>query len=916
MEGEDSVVHFSLEDETTPSEKKFFWQKPTTSPEPINADLDSDLLQDVEILDAQLVSKATGIFHVEWPILGMDCPDCAAKATRALNFLPQVSEPVVSATSGEVRLEIDVEKGTMSEIGKVLRSLGHAADSPWQVITNADQEKIAKRNGIQVHRVPKLIKTIPGIIDVEIEKDGPIQIQLPGKDTPELVEIRNEKIKEILGTEPKFAVGESTRIRPDQWRLIGAGLAFPLFIAIILIHELNISDFWVAAIALPGVVIGGFEMFKEAWGSIKAKQLGFQVLTSLAVIGASIQQMWHEALLVVIFVAFTQHLEGDALIKAREAMQGGLDRLPKTARLVRRGIDVSEIKSTSLSIAPTGFTPSLAGGFTSPFAAPVAMPQTQNSSGHHNHSHDSSGLEEVPIELLNEGDIIEVRSGELIPADGIVSEGEGSLDMAPLTGESVPVSVSKGDELNAGLVLARGPLNLKVTATGDDTKLSGLIDAVHTFRETPPRVQGAIETFTAWWVPIVILGAFGVWQLVDPSDWKIVLLLWVVACPCALLLAAPVPNAAALSKAAQRGAIVRGGDVIERLARVNHVLLDKTGTLTTGRPKIGEIAISGASKEETILSIALGLELKSNHPYALSLQDYCEEKGISSSKITGLKDVNAGIEGKYRDQYIAIMRPDIALEKVGKFPKKIGDVINQADKNGHGASILVKGEKAIAAFTFIHDDARDGSDTLVEKFYDRQINVEILSGDTQSAVDAFASNAGLVEGAAHGGLSPEEKVAFTTSRSVSNITMMVGDGFNDSAALAVADVGVAVGSGESVNLEAADVLIPGDNPAILLDLIDTSRKARRILMANLYFSLGVTIVLVYAVLNGWYSNIWFGVVVHEFSVVLVILNGARIAGKSGWLDLFKGTIKSLYMDTIEAFQLLMEKYNLKSKSIN
>ena len=915
MEGGDEVVHFSLEVETPAPEKKFFWQKPTTSPEPINADMESDLLQDVEILDAQLVSKATGIFHVEWPILGMDCPDCAAKATRALNFLPQVSEPVVSATSGEVRLEIDVEKGTMAEIGKVLRSLGHAADSPWQVITNADQEKIAKRNGIQLHRVPKLLKTIPGILDVEIEKDGPIQIQLPGKDTPELVGIRNEKLKEMLGTEPKFAVGESTRIRPDQWRLIGAGLAFPLFIAIILIHELEISDFWVAAIALPGVILGGFEMFKEAWGSIKAKQLGFQVLTSLAVIGASIQGMWHEALLVVIFVAFTQHLEGDAMIKAREAMQGGLDRLPKTARLVRRGIDVTEIKSASMSIAPVGFAPSLASGFSSPFATPVSAPP-QNSSGQHSHSHDTSGLEEVPIELLKEGDIIEVRSGELIPADGIVSDGEGSLDMAPLTGESVPVSVSKGDELNAGLVLARGPLNLKVTATGDDTKLSGLIDAVHTFRETPPRVQGAIETFTAWWVPIVIIGAFGVWQLVDPSNWKIVLLLWVVACPCALLLAAPVPNAAALSKAAQRGAIVRGGDVIERLAKVNHVLLDKTGTLTTGRPKIGEIAISGSSKEETVLSLALGLELKSNHPYALSLQDHCEEKGISSSKITGLKDVNAGIEGKYGDHYVAIMRPDVALEKVGKFPKKIDDVIKQADKKGHGASILVKADKAIAVFTFIHDDARDGSDTLVEKFYDRQINVEILSGDTQSAVDAFASDSGLVQGAAHGGLSPEEKVAFTQSRSVSNITMMVGDGFNDSAALAVADVGVAVGSGESVNLEAADVLIPGDNPAILLDLIDTSRKARRILMTNLYFSLGVTMVLVYAVLNGWYSNIWFGVVVHEFSVVLVILNGARIAGKSGWLDLFKGTVKSLYMDTIDAFRVLVQKYNPRPKSAN
>ena len=915
MEEEDAVVNFSLEDEITSPQKKSVLKK-STKPEPISPDNNSTLLDDVEILDAELVTRATGIFHVEWPLLGMDCPDCASKATRALSYLPQALEPVVSATSGEVRLSVDVEKGSMAEIGKVLKSLGHAADSPWQEITNTTAERIATRNNVQVHRVEKLLKTIPGVIEVEVQKDGPIMIQLPSKDTPELQKLRVDKIREIIGAEPKFAVGESTRIRPDQWRLIGAGLAFPLLIMTLVFHEIAISEFWIAAIALPGVILGGFEMFKEAWGSIKAKQLGFQVLTSLAVIGATIQGMWHEALLVVIFVAFTQHLEGDALIKAREAMQGGLDRLPKTARLVRRGIDVSEIKATSISIAPMGLSAGVGGMNLSMAPTTTSLAPSSQTNSSHNHSHDSNGLEEIPIELLNSGDIIEVRSGELIPADGIITEGEGSLDMAPLTGESVPVSVSKGDELNAGLVLARGPLNLKVTATGDDTKLSGLIDAVHTFRETPPRVQGAIETFTAWWVPIVILGAFGVWQLVDPTDWKIVLLLWVVACPCALLLAAPVPNAAALSKAAQRGAIVRGGDVIERLAKVNHVLLDKTGTLTTGRPKIGEISISGSSKEETILAMALGLELKSNHPYALSLQDLCEEKGLKPSSITNLKDVNAGIEGKLKDQYVAIMRPDVALEKVGKFPAKLQSTVDVANKLGHGTSVMIKGEKAIAAFTFIHDDARDGSDTIVKEFYDRQINVEILSGDTQSAVDAFAIDAGLTDGAAHGGLSPEEKVAFTQKRSVANITMMVGDGFNDSAALAVADVGVAVGSGESVNLEAADVLIPGDNPAILLDLIDTSRKARGILMANLYFSLGVTITLVYAVLNGWYSNIWFGVVVHELSVVVVILNGARIAGKSGWVDLLVGTVKSVFYDTIEAFRLLNSKYNPRAKSVN
>ena len=192
--------------------------------------------------------------------------------------------------------------------------------------------------------------------------------------------------------------------------------------------------------------------------------------------------------------------------------------------------------------------------------------------------------------------------------------------------------------------------------------------------------------------------------------------------------------------------------------------------------------------------------------------------------------------------------------------------------------------------------------------FQRNINVEILSGDNQAAVTAFAKSVGLPEASAHGGLSPEEKVEWVRGRSKTHVTMMVGDGFNDAAALAVADVGVAVGSGETVNLEAADVLIPGDDPQMLTELIDLARRAQRILIGNFVISVGITLALVAAVIGQMYDQLWVGVLIHEASVILVILNGARLAGSDGALSLLKNIVVSLWRDTSEAFGLLRSRF--------
>jgi len=867
----DGDVFFSLEDDLVEPPSKPVKASPSPTEEeqkPVS----------VEILDAEIVMQATGDYTVEWPLIGMDCPDCASKATKALNLMPQVSSPVVSATSGEVKLSVDLEKGALSEVSNVLRSLGHAPDTEHHHLKGIKAANVAKRNNTTLRELKKLFRLQPGILDADIEKDGRILLQMVTSGDQDLLRKRDEAIEFVCGSQPKYVATTSNRLRPDQFRLLGAAFALPLLFLIIILELIGIEGWIPAAIAIPGIIVSSYQMFREAFASIINRQLGFQVLTSLAVIGACGLMMWEEALIVAILVALTAHLEGDALMKAREAMQGGLDRLPRVARRVPE-------KKT--------FTPS---------AIQIVAPSTMVPSMTPSNGHVDSEPEQIPIDLLSKGDLIEIRSGELVPADGRIVEGRGALNKAPLTGESVPVDVEEGDFVQAGLVLARGPVILRVEAVGDQTQLFELIEAVHTFRDEPPRLQASIERFTAIWVPVVLFGAFGVYWFLYPDNWKIVLLLWVVACPCALLLAAPVPHAAALANSAHMGAIARGGNVLERLARVNHVFLDKTGTLTSGKPSIGKIVMAKGRRREASVALAAGIEARSSHPYAEALREFAEEQNIQPVEVKKIKDVNAGIQGMRSKEEVLMLRPD-ALSGYGiDIPDDLKEEVELAESQGHGASVLAKGGKCVALFTFIHDDTRQGADELIPELHKMGIHVQILSGDQQGAVDRFASSVGLSKTDAFGNQSPEDKVDVVRHRSDIKVTMMVGDGFNDAAALAVADVGVAVGSGESVNVEAADVMIPGDDPRMLADLLKLARRTERNFRQNLSFSILVTITLVYAVINGFYDALWVGVLVHEASVILVILNGARLAEGTGTLALVKNTFIAMWQATLVALQ--------------
>ena len=811
------------------------------------------------LFDTDLVID--GSYEIEWDIDGMDCADCAMKATRAVNRLPGIHKVNVSVTEGNVRFNLDMAKGRVSRVNSVLESLGHNPKIAWQTVSGLTPGRAASNLGIDRNTLRHALLEVPGIINIRFE-EGKIELQMIEFNSLKLQEISDERISQLLGENLKLEKSISSKLRPDQVQLLSAVFTIPLLFGVIAIEELpTIPNNTALLLAVIGISFAGLPMLRKAASSIRNRVLGFQVLTSLAVIGAIIMQEYVEALLVTGLVAFASHLEEIALVRARNAMQGGLDRLPRLARL----------------------------------------------------SSDSSKTDKqdwVPIQALSVGDIVEIRSGEVVPIDGIIIDGNGEIDRAPLTGEPIPIRVSTGDSVEAGLVLVRGPVIVKCEAIGESTRLASLIDLVRNFREMPTKTQTTIERFTTVWVPLVLIGSL-VYGLVT-KDFVTTLVLWVVSCPCALLLAAPVPHATALSAASASGLVARGGDVLESAASIELILLDKTGTLTTGRPKIGEFVCNTDQDKDNILAIVSALEKRSNHPYAKAIISLAEESEIKPKRVTGITDGDAGVSGKLSGKELIFGRVDWLISQNVEISDEVQQVLDSAQKKGHGVSVLSLEGKSVAAFTFIHDDARDGVLEMVQSLQKEGIIVEILSGDEQSSVESFAKKIGIDPNICRGNVDPEGKAQWVMDRSKARKTLMAGDGFNDAGALAAANIGVAVGSGDQVNLEAADVLIPGDDPRAIISLIQLAKRTKMIVNINIIISVVVTLILVATTLAGYNTSIAAGIAIHEASAFLVIINGMFVSSNSDnnrRITVLFNLIRDLVNDLKEAFIALYKTNN-------
>ena len=848
--------------------------------------IDSSKPREENPLDSDEIEiSLDGIFQFDWGIRGMDCPDCAMKASRAVNRLPGIQSCKISVAEGTVEIYQDISDGTVARASSVLTSLGHEPDVGWLRAVGANPERAALRLGVDNKGLRNSILSIPGTLDARTDK-GNIDVQRVWISDPELRTASEQKMSEVLGEGRLLSPVRESGFRKDQIQLLAAVLTIPLIVLVAAIEASEMIPSAVAwALTLTGVAFAGNQLFKEAIAGLRNRVIGFQVLTSLAIVGAIALGELIESLMVVSLVAFASHLENRALIRARQSMQGGLDRLPRRARLVANGEtkqlgaarSLNVINSVSLSLS----------------------------------SDMDCDNDLVPVEALEVGEMIEVRSGETVPVDGVIIEGTGAIDRAPLTGEPIPIPVKVGDRVEAGLVLARGPLVIKTEATGDGTRLSSLIDLVRHYKDKPTRTQSVIERFTLFWTPLVVFASPVIGFLFTNSTEQAILttlLLWVVSCPCSLLLASPVPHAAALTTASGFGLIARGGDVLESAAEVRIALLDKTGTLTSGRPTISGISVAKGQQESRALRIAAGLEARSNHPYARTIIQEAEARSLDPMSITQIKDGDAGVLGVHRGDSVMLGRADWIRSQEVSFSNEIEKALEESRKVGKGASILAVGGSAIAVISFTHDDARDGVLETVNELSSQGVRVEILSGDEQASVEAFALEIGIDPSLCKGGVDPESKAEYVTKLSSENRTMMAGDGFNDAGALAAADVGVAVGSGDQVNLDAADVLIPGQDPRVLSRMVSLAKRTRRIVYANIAISVMVTMILVTAVLAGTDINLAAGIALHEASAIIIILNGMWVSGTGTQrLSSLADLARDIFSDMVEIWAIFIGK---------
>ena len=489
---------------------------------------------------------------------------------------------------------------------------------------------------------------------------------------------------------------------------------------------------------------------------------------------------------------------------------------------------------------------------------------------------------QVPLEALEPGDLVEVRGGEAIPVDGRVEAGESALDRALLTGESLPVPVGPGDPVEAGVLNAGAPLRVRVERAGEETRVGRLVRGVEEAARRRAPVVRLADRLAGWFVAAVLLLAgltLLVWWPISPDlavDHAVALL--VVTCPCALALATPLAISVAIGRAARRGVVVRGGDALERLTRPGRVWLDKTGTLSEGRARL--LAWAG---DEAVKPRVLALERGSAHPLARGLEEglapacpavpACDEPA---------RRAGPGLEGRVDGRALRVGAPAwvLAAAPGSGAPAWVEPFLAESLAAGR-TPVLIAQDGAVVAGAALGDPLRPEARAAVEWLRARGHRVGILSGDHPELVRAVGRELGLAPDECRGGLSPEEKLAAVEASRREGPVLMVGDGVNDAAALAAADVGVGVHGGAEATLATADVFLarPGLEP--LVGLLQGARSTLGTIRRNLALSLAYNALAAGLALAGLLSPL-VAAVLMPLSSLTVIGSSSRAWREAAW----------------------------------
>jgi Cd2+/Zn2+-exporting ATPase len=588
---------------------------------------------------------------------------------------------------------------------------------------------------------------------------------------------------------------------------------------------------WAARIFyLLAILAGVWTVAPKAWFALRRLRPDMNLLMTIAVLGAVAIGEWFEGATVAFLFAVSLALESWSVGRARRAVAALLDLSPATARLLRP--DGSEA--------------------------------------------------EVPAGEVEVGARFVVRPGERMPLDGRVAGGSSEVNQAPITGESTPVPKQVGDEIFAGTINGDGALEVESTKRAEDTTLAHIIRMVEEAQSRKAPSEQWVERFARFYTPVVMGLALAV-LLIPPlafggawSDWVYrALVLLVIACPCALVISTPVSIVAALTSAAGHGVLVKGGLFIEAPARLRAVALDKTGTLTWGRPSVVEVIPLAGHNERELLERLGALEARSEHPLARAILAYAKDRGIDVRPAEDFKILQGkGATGRFdgREYWLGSHR---YLEERGQETPEIHQRLESMSQAGRSA-VVVGNEDHVCGLIAVADAVREESRGAVQALREAGIEtVVMLTGDNKGTAEAIGKETGIDEVRAE--LLPAEKVA-AIDQLVARYgqVAMIGDGVNDAPAMARATLSVAMGAaGSDAAIETADVALMSDDLSKLPWLIRHSRRTLSVIRQNIAFSLAIKAVFVLLTFGG-YSSLWAAIAADMGASLLVVFNGLRL----------------------------------------
>ncbi|PEE42477.1 heavy metal translocating P-type ATPase [Bacillus pseudomycoides] len=574
-------------------------------------------------------------------------------------------------------------------------------------------------------------------------------------------------------------------------------------------------------------IIGGYAKAKEGIeDTIEEKELNVEMLMLFAAIGAAIIGYWAEGAILIFIFALSGAMEAYTLSKSQKEISALLDLQPEEALLISHGTE-----------------------------------------------------ERIPVAQLEIDDIILIKPGERVPADGTIHSGETNIDEAAITGEPIPNEKKFGDEVFAGTVNLRGAIEVKITKRSDQTLFQKIIRLVQNAQSEKSPSQLFIEKFEGTYVKgvliIVALMMFVPHFLLDWSwneTFYRAMILLVVASPCALVASITPATLSAISNGARSGILFKGGIHLERLASVKAIAFDKTGTLTQGKPTVTDVYVRDEITEKDVLYITASIESHSTHPLAEAIVKYAKHAyDITLTKPESVEDVTGfGLKGILENTAYKIGKADFIGEETKTFHNGIATTLEQEGKT----VVYISNEKGILGLIALKDTLRLETIAAIRDLQSIGVEAIMITGDNEQTAKAIATESNIKE--YYASCLPETKVETVKQLKEKYGTVaMVGDGINDAPALATASIGVAMGEGTDVALETADVVLMKNELSRLAQAIRLSKRMNRIVKQNVIFSLAVIAMLICSNFLQFLA-LPFGVIGHEGSTILVILNGLRL----------------------------------------